>query len=63
MRMGKLENAIKKLEIECELLCEEKVSIPTKWNCKSCKFYYNNADGSPSCIKQAIKEWALYQVE
>lgn len=50
------DQAAKCLQIENDFVCK---NYPPSWySCRKCDYYYN-IDRS-RCIKQEIKEWALY---
>lgn len=60
--MGK-ENAlrcIERMKLYRNLMCEYEFS---SIDCKCCEYYYIRTNNIPSCLKENIRDWALYQIE
>lgn len=54
---------IEEMKLYRNMLCEHDFNTI---DCKNCKYYYirtNNMYNIPSCLKEQIRDWALYHIE
>lgn len=56
--------ACARLKVRNDLSCDKELF--NRWECKPCKYYYEERDFNtniPRCLKKAIKDWTLYQID